>query len=90
MKDFIERNKNKVFRYWHRKRMWTPYEMELKDPCQSDLEFEECSYGYLIEAVNLGYDWLIGISEDVNNTDYVQYYRLNELDLALSKSDQED
>lgn len=88
MKDFVERNKNTVFRYWHRKRMWTPYEMELKDPCQSDLEFEECSYGYIIEAVNLGYDWLIGISED-KKADYVSYYKLSEIDLAVSVTDRE-
>lgn len=88
MKDFVERNKNTVFRYWHRKRMWTPYEMELKDPLQSDLELEECSFGYIVEAINLGHDWLIGISED-KKADYVSYYRLSEIDLAISDTDQE-
>ena len=74
--------------------MWTPYEMELKDPCQSDLNDEKCSFGYLIEAINLVYDWLICISEysenfDFDNIDYISYYKLSELDLAVCKSDQD-
>lgn len=88
MKDFVEKNKDTVFRYWLRKRMWTPYEMELKDKYQSDLEDEEAEYGYLVEAVDLGHDWLIGISED-KKFDYISYYRLSELDLAISLTDQE-
>jgi hypothetical protein len=88
MKDFVEKNTDIVFRYWLRKRMWTPYEMELKDKYQSDLEDEEASYGYLVEAINLGHDWLIGISED-KIADYISYYRLSEIDLAISKKDQE-
>ena len=88
MKNFVEKNKDTIFRYWLRKRMWTPYEMELKDPCQADTEMEECSYGYLVEAVDLGHDWLIGISED-KKFDYISYYRLSELDLAISDTDQD-
>ena len=88
MKDFVEKNKDTVFRYWLRKRMWTPYEMELKDKYQSDLEDEEAEYGYLVEAVDLGHDWLIGVSED-KNADYISYYRLSEIDLAISNNDQE-
>ena len=88
MKDFVEKNKDTVFRYWLRKRMWTPYEMELKDKYQSDLEDEEAEYGYLAEAVDLGHDWLIGISKD-KKFDYISYYRLSELDLAVSLTDQE-
>lgn len=89
MKDFVVRNKDTVFRYWHRKHMWTPYEMDLKDPLQSDLEVDECSYGYIVEAINLGYDWLIGISEGTNDAKYISYYRLSELDLAYNEADQE-
>lgn len=88
MKDFVEKNKDTVFRYWLRKRMWTPYEMELKDKYQSGLEDDEAEYGYLFEAVNLGYDWLIGISED-KKFNYISYYRLSELELAISINDQE-
>ena len=88
MKNFVKKNKNTVFRYWLRKRMWTPYEMELKDRYQSDLVEEEASYGYLVEAIDLGHDWLIGISED-KKFDYISYYRLSEVDLAISDTDQD-
>lgn len=89
MKEFIEQNRGKCFRYWIRKRMWTPYEMELKDKYQSDLEDEEAEYGYLVEAVDLGHDWLIGISED-KKFDYISYYKLSEIEFAYSESDQDE
>ena len=88
MKNFIEKNKNTVFRYWLRKRMWTPYEMELKDKYQTDLEDDEASYGYIVEAINLGYDWLIGISEE-KEANYISYYKLSEVDFAISDMDQD-
>lgn len=87
--DFVNNNKNKIFRYWLRKTMWTPYEMELKDPDQSGLVDEECSYGYFVDCVDLGYDWLVGISEDNPNGEYVSYHKLSELDFAYSELDQD-
>lgn len=90
MKEFIEKNKGKCFRYWIRKRMWTPYEMDKKDPDQTDLEFLECSYGYFVEGIDLGYDWLIGITEDSPEPDYVHYYKLSEIEFAYSESDQDE
>ena len=89
MIDFIQKNNGKCFRYWIKKRMWTPYEMDKKDPNQSDLENEECYYGYFVECVNLGYDWLIGITEDSPEPDYIQYYKLSEIDFAYSVKDQD-
>lgn len=89
MIDFIQQNIGKCFRYWIRKRMWTPYEMELKAKDQSDLENEECYYGYFVDCVNLGYDWLIGITEDSSEPDYIQYYKLSEIDFAYSVKDQD-
>lgn len=76
--DFVNNNKNKLFRYWLRKTMWTPYEMELKDPMQSDVVSEDCSYGYFVECIDLGYDWLVGISEDMPDDKYISYYKLSE------------
>lgn len=89
MKEFFEKNKNTVFRYWQRKRMWTPYDMECKDPCQLEYGDEECSYGYIVEVVDLGYDWLIGISADLE-ADYIEYYQLKDIVLACSDRDQEE
>ena len=89
MKNFIKKHKNEIFRYWLRKRMWTPYEMELKDPEQTEYEMLECDYGYLVEAIDLGYDWLIGISGELDKS-YISYYKLSELELALCQNDQND
>ena len=89
MKKFFKKHKNDVFRYWLRKRMWTPYEMELKDPDQTDYEMLECAYGYIVEVVNLGYDWLIGISDSLDKN-YISYYKLSDIELALSDNDQDE
>lgn len=89
MEDFIEKNKGKLFRYWMIKRNWTPYEMELKDPDQSDLIDDTCSYGYFVDCVDLGYDHLIGISEDSADSKYISYHKLSLLDFALNEEDQE-
>ena len=88
MKEFFEKHKNTVFRYLQRKRMWTPYDMECKDPYQLEYGDDECSYGYIVEVVDLGYDWLVGISSDLD-ADYIEYYNLNDIVLAYSDSDQE-
>lgn len=90
MNEFLKKYKNKWIRYWTKKRMWTPYDMEIKNPDQSDLNFEECSHGYIVEAYNLGYDWLVGIGEEPNSSRYISFYKLSELDMAYSEADQEE
>ena len=88
MKDFIKRNKNTVFRYWERRTMWTPYEMELKDPDQLEYGDVECNHGYIVAAIDLGYDWLLGFSDDLS-ADYIEYHKLSNIELAYSDTDQE-
>ena len=88
-KKWIELHKNDCFRYWVHKIMFTPYEIEQKFEDQCCLEDETCSYGYIVETVVLpDNDILLGISEDKNG--YVLYYKLSAIDLALSKSDNEE
>lgn len=89
MKKFIKKHKNTLFRYWERKRMWTPYDIECKDPDQVEYGDEECFYGYFVDLVDLGYDWLIGISDDLE-ADYISYYKLNDLEFAYCASDQQE
>ena len=88
MREFIEKHKNTVFRYWQRKRMWTPHDLECKDPNQLEFGDDECSYGYIVEVADLGYDWLIGIASELD-AGYIEYYKLNDIELAYSDSDQE-
>ena len=90
MKEFIEKHRGKVFRYWMIKRNYTPYEIYKKDPNQSDLIDDECNYGYFVDCVDLGYDHLIGISEDSMNSGYVIYHKLSLLEFALNEADQND
>lgn len=89
MKEFFEKHKNTVFRYWERKRMWTPYDMEYKDPYQVEYGDVECSYGYIVEVIDLGYDWLIGLSDSLDAR-YIEYHKLDDIELAYSCSDQEE
>ena len=90
LEEFIEKNKEKTFRYWIRKRMWTPYEMDKKDPYQTDLENDECEFCRIVECVDLGYDHLIGIVECDATEPYqgITYYRLSEFDFRWLKDDE--
>ena len=47
------------------------------------------SYGYFVECIDLGYDWLVGISEDNPDGKYISYHKLSELDFVYSESDQD-
>ena len=86
---FLEEHKDESFRYWIHKRIFTPYEQEQKFEDESTLESTECSYVYIVESVKLpNGDILLGLSED--RSGYTSYYKLSELDLALSKSDNDE
>jgi hypothetical protein len=87
MREFIEKHKNTVFRYWERKRMWTPYDIECKDPDQLEYGDVECSFGYIVEAIDLGFDWILGFSE-TQDAGYIEYYKLNDIAFAYSDHDQ--
>jgi hypothetical protein len=89
MKEFFKKHQDHVLRYWERKRMWTPYDMECKDPEQLEYGDVECNYGYMVEVYDIGNDWLIGFSETREAT-YVEYHKLSDIELAYSDSDQED
>ena len=90
LETFIGKNEGKLFRYWLVKRNYTPYEWEKKDDCQSELIDDECSYGYFVDCINLGYDHLIGITEDSRDNGYVSYHKLSLLDFAYCEKDQEE
>lgn len=87
MREFFEKHKNIVFRYWKRRRMWTPYDVEAKNPYQVEYGDEECTYAYIVEVVDLGFDWLIGFADSLD-ADYIEYHKLNDIVLAYSNTDQ--
>ena len=88
-KEWVESHKNDCFRYWIKKELFTPYEIDLKDEYQCLTENDECMYGYIVEFVLLpDNDVMIALSEDVNGA-YRTYYKLSRLDLALCNKDNE-
>lgn len=87
---WLEVHKDDCFRYWVHKMGFTPYETEQKFEDQSWLEDDTCSFGYIIDHVVLpDNDIMVGLSESKDG-DYISYYKLSAIDLALSKSDNEE
>ena len=87
---WIEKHKNISFRYWVHKKMFTPYEVDLKDENQSCTDSEECNYGYITDYTILpNNDVMIGFSED-KVADYIAYYKLSEIEINYCKSDNEE
>ena len=89
-KEWLEVHKDDYFRYWAHKMGFTPYELEQKFQDQSWLENDECMYGYIVDHVVLpDNDVMIGLSENKDD-EYISYYKLSAVDLALSKEDNEE
>lgn len=87
-------NKDRVYRYWIYKRMFTPYELNSKFVDESEFVTMECLFGMIREAIELpDGDILLGFidPEDYNTGRdlYVAYHKLSEIKLAFSPSDQE-
>jgi hypothetical protein len=87
---WLEIHRNDYFRYWVHKIMFTPYEEELKDELQSCYDCDDCNYGYIVEySILPDNDILLGLSES-RNGDYINYYKLSAIDLALSDTDNKE
>lgn len=88
---WVEAHKDDCFRYWVHKVMFTTYEEAEKFSDQSCNECVEASYGYIMEYIVLpDNDILIGFSLEDKSGDYISYYKLSAIDLALSKSDNKE
>ena len=89
-KEWLEVHKDDSFRYWVHKIMFTPYEVEEKFEDESRLEDTTCSFGYIVDYVVLpDNDILLGLS-DSKDGDYISYYKLSAIELALCESDKEE
>ena len=87
---WVENHKNINFRYWIHKTIFTPYELAEKFTDQSCTENDEAMYGYITDySILPNNDILIGFSED-KEANYISYYKLSEIDINYSKSDNED
>lgn len=86
--------KGVCLRYWVKRTPgdWTPYEMERKFIDESRYVNTECQFGYLVSAVNLGYDTYIGFGDKPKAADcnYINFYLLSEVHIEYVKGDDED
>lgn len=93
LETFLFDNEERVFRFLVYRRLFTPYEQDLKAFDESFYEDYHYSFGMIQEAIDLGDgDWLLGfrmIDETTGEVfDHVEYYRLREIRLSSFDSDQ--
>ena len=80
MPEWVEENRNRVYRYWVYRKAYTPYEEQTSGPEDSYYESIYCKFGCITEAVDLGCgDWLLGFSDGSGFTDY---YRLSDIHIG--------
>lgn len=82
VKEWLNAYKGQRFRYW-------VYKKAHASDDDSPFECEECIYGIIVEAIDLGNDWLLGFSGSGDGS-YIEYYRLSEIYIAFSDVDQEE
>lgn len=84
-------NSDRIYRYWVYKRMFTPHEQEMKYVDQSCFEDVTANEGYIREAIELpDGDILLGFELPDMETQYIEYYKLSEINLAWSKRGQDE
>lgn len=82
---------NTIFRLWQLKRIFTPFEQDVKDEYQSIYEEEVCKKVHILDAIDLpDGDVLLAIHDIELDDNYIQYYKLSNIDLARSDIDKED
>lgn len=96
--EFLEKNKDRIFRFWVYKRIFTPLEMEQKYIDQG--EFEECraKLGIIREIIILpDDDLLLGFyipsTETADEEDeyrHLDYYKLSEIRMEYRPADMEE
>lgn len=86
---FAEANKDKVFRFWVF-RKW-PAGGDEYDPAEEFAD-DQCSFGKIQSVTKLSdFDYLVGLKlvEDGDDTDYIEYYKLDEIRLVYTDYDKE-
>lgn len=82
---------NTIFRLWQLKRMFTPFEQDAKDEYQSIYEEEVCKKVHILDAIDLpDGDVLLAVHDIEQCHNYIEYYKLSNVDLARSDLDKED
>lgn len=82
---------NTIFRLWQLKRMFTPFEQDIKDEYQSIYEDEICKKVYIRDAIELpDGDILVAAQDCEIEQEYIEYYKLSQIDLARAERDKEN
>lgn len=82
---------NTIFRFWQLKRIFTPFEQDVKDEYQSIYEEEVCKKVHILDAIDLpDGDVLLAVHDIEQLPNYIEYYKLSNVDLARSDLDKED
>lgn len=81
---------DRIYRYWVYKRMYTPYEQAQQFTDESEFKDVECAYGVIKEAIELpDGDVLLGFGDPSGTVEYIEYFKLSEIQLAYSATDAE-
>ena len=100
LRSFLGETKDRVYRFWVYRRMFTPYEQSQKFTDESVYEDTHAILGYIRESIPLpAGDVLLGIEEVYPGDDgcdggdecaSLQYYKLSELRISWYPSDMPD
>lgn len=82
---------NTIFRLWQLKRMFTPFEQDIKDEYQSIYEDEVCKKVIILDAIDLpDGDLLLAVHDIEDEYNSIEYFKLSNIELARTDFDKED
>ena len=96
--EFLEKNKDRLFRFWVYKRIFTPLEQEQKYMDQGEFEDYHANTGIIREAIILpDNDLLLGFyiisdttADEIDEYRHLQYYKLSEIRMEYRPVDMEE
>ena len=96
--EFLEKNKDRLFRFWVYKRIFTPLEQEQKYMDQGEFEDYHAHTGIIKEAIILpDNDLLLGFyiisdttADEIDEYRHLQYYKLSEIRMEYRPVDMEE
>ena len=95
---FLKHNKDRIFRFWVYKRLFTPLEQEQKYIDQGEFEDYHAQTGIIKEVIILpDNDLLLGFyiildttADEVDEHRHLQYYKLSEIRMEYRPVDMEE
>lgn len=90
----LDESDDRIFRFLVYRKLYTPYEMELKAIDESVFEDSYYRFAYLREAIDLGYgEWLLGFDliDECTGEPFgeIEYHKLSDIQLTCFECDQD-